>query len=175
MIVEIVRRYLGGALLHETDMDNVRSIQQHGILSRKAATEAGVTVVNPGGNALTMVLDDESGLGDAVFLRFIGGGVMPNHGRTRRRRRVTMRIDPEVLLMPGTRIALGFARRRNTRVLGADRALAEMDWQAIEWAVGMETYDRTDVLRSARVAKVYDYEVVVSGRVPPEAILGIEG
>lgn len=167
-LVDAVRNHLHGHLFHSTDAANLGSISEHGLLSARAAEELGIAPVYPGGNALTQTMDAGAGLDNVVFLSFFNLGVMPKHENDRHRRRVLLKIDARILYSAGTQVALGRASRRSTNVHRAAAAFYKMDWAAIAGQV-----DENDLRERWRLFQVYDYEILVPNRVPPEFILGI--
>lgn len=168
-LVEVVRGYMAGHLYHMTDEANLGSIDKHGLLSKDEAAARSVVPAFPGGSDLTRFLDDKHGLNDVVFLGFTRQGLMPAHKDERGRRPRLLQVNPEVLLMPGVRVALGAANHRNTDVYRVARAYYEMDWE-----VYFGEPDKADVGTPARIRSVLNYEVLIPKCVPPEFIIGAE-
>lgn len=167
MLVEVVQKRMFGHLLHMTDAAHLRTLESHGLVSARRAQELGIAPRYPGGNDLTRSLDASRGLDNAVFLSFFNLGLMPKHEDNRRRQPVLLKIDARILFQPGVHVALGRANSANTTIYKPARAFYNMDWEVIFGDV-----DSSNIFEKARVARVYDYEVLVPDQVPVEYILG---
>lgn len=172
-VVEVVRQYCDGGLIHETDVANLRSIEQHGLLSKDEAFKRGVMPVLPGGDDLTQSLDYKHGLGDYVFLSLLPNRLMPKHNERYSWRRRTLRIDPGILFLNGSRIALGCANHRDTEICKLGRAFHAMDGEAMCWVYDQTGYDENNMQHRMRLRQVWRYEALVLTCVPPEYILGV--
>jgi hypothetical protein len=167
-LVDFIVSHKGGALFHVTDERNLRSIGEHGLLSKKEAHNR-IDPAHPGGSDLTRALDSQYLLDDYVFLGFNKVGVMPKHDDERQRRPRILHVDPNILRCRGVKIALGRANHARTEVFGVWRAVQEMDWQ-----VFAGDYDPDDIWIRSRVHKVFNYEILVPTSVPPEYIIAFE-
>jgi ssDNA thymidine ADP-ribosyltransferase, DarT len=146
---------------------HLASIEEHGLLSARAASDLGIVPDFPGGSRLTQILDADRRLDDMVFLSFFNRGVMPKHDDARLRRPVLLKIDARVLFRRGVQVALGRANRRSTMIYRAAGAYYKMDWNVI-----FGEADETNISERWRISQVFDYEVLVPNRVPVEYILG---
>jgi hypothetical protein len=63
-----VKKYAILGLYHFTSAQNVAGIQAHGILSRRVQTERGIVCAEPGGDELSLQLDEEKGLDRYIHL-----------------------------------------------------------------------------------------------------------
>lgn len=156
-----------GALFHVTDERNIPLIAKYGLLSKEQAEIRGVVPVYPGGDGLTRALDHDYGLWNYVFLAFHKSMIMPKQPDERWRRPRVLCVDPQVLHLPGVKIALGRANHRGTKTYYASRAVELMDREAF---VGK--LDRNDVVMRGRMLRALDYEVLVPTVVPPKYIVG---
>jgi hypothetical protein len=168
LLVEVVKDQFHGHLFHTTDAAHLPSIEEHGLLSCRAARELGVVPAYPGGSELTRALDARRGVDDMVFLSFFNLGKMPDHDDARFRRPVTLKVAAEVLYMRGVKVALGPANSSRTMIAGPSRAYRQMDWEVI-----FEDHSRIPVTERWRIVNAMNYEVLVPSRVPMEYILGI--
>lgn len=169
LLVDHVVQQRGGSLVHVTDERNLRSIAEHGLLSKEQIEKRGVAAAYPGGNDLTWALDRQYGLWDDVFLSFHAGTVMPKHDDDRDRRPRTLRIDPRVLFRHGVRLALGCANHKGTKVYGVSRAVEAMDHAAF-----LGLLDPDDLSVRWRIALAHRYEILAPSGVPPEYILSVD-
>jgi hypothetical protein len=167
ILYDIVMNHFGGHLFHRTDHAHLSTIDELGLLSTKQASFRNIIPPFPGGNALTRSLDFSKGLDDMVFLSFFNKGLMPNHDDAKRRRPITLAIDPRVLYLQGVQVALGRASLRRTKIYRPGGALYKMDWDIIEGLV-----DENSIGYPARFNTVCDYEILIPAHVPREFILG---
>lgn len=168
--VEYIVAHRGGALYHVTDEQNLESISEHGLLSKKEAAHLGVAPAFPGGSELTRILDHEHGLSDYVFLGFSPNTVMPAHREERALRRpVVLTIQAAILYRPDVRIALGRANHAGTEHYPVLEAVINMDRETF---VG--NFDPSDIRSAAKRHRVSSYEVLVPSRVPPAFIMQYE-
>ena len=78
-----------------------------------------------------------------------------------------LRINPKVLEIEGTKIALGIANSADVKILPVRDAISELDVEVL--------YTRTDWSNSeiqARLQAAEKFEVLVPDRVPREMIVG---
>lgn len=166
LLVEAIDTVMHGCLFHRTDISNLKSIARHGLVSARKATELGIAPNYPGGSALTQTLDERMGLDNKVFLGFSPNRLMPKHDDADLRNTVILRVNPSILYRPEASVSLGPANRQSTRVHYPSKAFYEMDWDAIQGLV-----DDNDLTQRHRNFRVFEYEVLVEGTVPPELIL----
>lgn len=168
LLMRRVQQHMGGVLFHLGDEANAASIDEHGLLSRSEAAVRGIVPFCPGGNGLTRALDEQSGLGDYVFLSFQRSILMPKDDSTDwRRRPLRLHVDPEILLQNGVLVRLG--RRRSSDVFNSMRAYYEMDWEIF---FDDEMKEKAIGGGKARWNTFLDYEILIPKRVPREFLVG---
>ncbi|MFG1189307.1 DarT ssDNA thymidine ADP-ribosyltransferase family protein [Xanthobacter flavus] len=158
-------------LYHFTDSSNFESIAQHGLLSKAQMKEKGIwPPAHAGGNQLSWNLDEFRGIDDSVSLCMTRNHGMKflaqKDGRLPDARYLA--IDPDVLLIPGVRIALGVANSNDVEIFPVAEAIGKMDLEVI--------YSRTDWKDGAvysRLRAAEKYEVLVPKSVDPALILGV--
>ncbi len=157
-------------LYHFTDEANLPSIAQHGILSKHQLRERGLwPPAATGGNELSWQLDQHRGIDPCVSLcmtrnhgmKFLAhqAGRLPNPRY--------LAIQPEVLEIPGTRIALGVANANNVEILPVADAIDRLDVEVL--------YTRTDWKDPAinlRLRAAEKFEVLIPDAVPRGLITG---
>ena len=157
-------------LYHFTDTSNFSSINTHGLLSKNQMKTKDIIPDAPGGNEWSRRLDAAKGIDRYVSLcmtrnhpmKFLAeqDGRLPNA--------YYLGINPEVLEIEGTMIALGIANAINTELLLVRDAIPELDTEVI--------YSRTDWSDSkiqARLKAANKYEVLVPNMVPRKMIMGV--
>lgn len=130
--------HLYRSLYHFTDIANLPSIAEHGILSKQQAVEKGITIAAPGGNELSHDLDVYKGLEDFVNLCFTTSHPMCHiaHRDGRIPAPQYLPINPDVLKIAGVKITLGVANKFGTELLDVENGLEQLDKEVL--------YTRTD-------------------------------
>jgi hypothetical protein len=168
-LFEAIHRDMNGMLYHLTDRANLHSIKTHGLLSREEAKARGVCSVRPGGNGLTIALDNQRGLQDYVFLSFHENVTMPKDDRIDHLRQpIFVYVDPAVVLWEGAMVSLGRSTRSD--IFNTKRAYWEMDWEIFENPELRSNLSR-GVNGPARWNSFFSYEVLLPKSVPPEFIV----
>ena len=158
------------ALYHFTDETNFPSNSEHGLLAKEQLRARGIwPPPATGGNELSWQLDQLRGIDPYVSLcmtrnhgmKFLAhqDGRLPNPRY--------LAIKPEVLRIPGTRIALGVANANNVEILPVEDAVDRLDVKVI--------YSRTDWKDPAinvRLRAAEKFEVLIPNSVPREYIIG---
>ena len=158
------------SLYHFTDEMNFPLIAQHGLLSKEQLRTRGLwPPPATGGNDLSRQLDLQRGIDPYVSLcltrnhgmKFLAqqAGRLPNARY--------LSIKPEVLLIPGTRIALGVANANDVEILPVADAVDRLDREVL--------YTRTDWKDPAvnlRLRTAEKFEVLIPNAVPRDLIFG---
>lgn len=157
-------------LYHFTDENNFRSIWEHGLLSKEQLRAQGLWPPQAtGGNELSWQLDQDRGIDPYVSLcmtrnhgmKFLAhqDGRLPNPRY--------LAIKPEVLQIPGTKIALGVANANDVEILAVVDAVDRLDVEVL--------YSRTDWKDPAinlRLRAAEKFEVLIPNVVPRHLITG---
>ena len=158
------------AIYHFTDEANFSSIAEHGILSKEQLRTRGLwPPPATGGNELSWQLDQRRGIDSYVSLCLTRNHGMKyvahQDGRLPNPR--YMVIQPEVLQVPGAKIALGIANANDVEILTLAGAVDRLDVEVL--------YTRTDWKDPAinlRLRAAEKFEVLIPDSVPRELILG---
>jgi hypothetical protein len=167
MIDELIKHIssspLHKELYHFTDEKNFPTIKQHGLLSKAKMRQLGFWPVATGGNDLSHSLDDYRGISNFVSLCFTRSHPMKylaqQEGRLHSPR--YLGISPEVLRIPGVRVAFGIANANQTVIMDLPQAISEMDIEVM--------YSRTDWSDpsvNARLRKAEKMELLVPDVIP---------
>jgi hypothetical protein len=157
-------------LYHFTDEANFPSINQHGLLSKEQLRARGLwPPPKTGGNDLSRSLDLHRGIDPYVSLCMTQNHGMKHlaqqDGRLPNPR--YLGIKPEVLQIPGTRIAFGVANANDVEILSIQDAVDRLDTQVL--------YTRTDWNDPAinlRLRAAEKFEVLIPNAVPRDLIIG---
>lgn len=157
-------------LYHFTDEANFPSIAQHGILSKAQLRAKGLwPPLAAGGNELSWQLDQFRGIDPYVSLCLTRNHGMKylaqQDGRLPNPRYLA--IQPEVLAIPGVKIAFGVANANDVEILPVAEAVDRLDVQVL--------YTRTDWRDPAindRLRAAEKFEVLVPDVVPRALIIG---
>jgi len=153
---------------HFTDIANLPTIREFGLLSKTQLSERGVICPQPGGNAESNEKDAEQGISDYVSLCFTREHPMAYHCRNDRRHtdQHYLFIDPKVILIDGVKVSLSVANSHDAKLLHPDEAIEEMDLEVL--------YERTnwkDIGVQERLKKARKYELLVPSNVPRDLIV----
>jgi len=158
------------SLYHFTDEANLPSINEHGLLSKEQLRVRGLwPPARMGGNDLSRSLDLHRGIDPYVSLC-----MTRNHGMMHLAQQdgrlpnpVYLGIKPEVLQIPGTRIAFGVANANNVEIVPVQDAVDRLDTQILYTRM-----DWTDPAINARLRAAEKFEVLVPKAVPRDMIIG---
>jgi hypothetical protein len=150
-------------LYHFTDEANFPTIKQYGLLSKAKMRQHGFWPAATGGNNLSHSLDDQRGISNFVSLCFTKSHPMKycaiQEGRLPSPRHLG--ISPEVLRIPGVRVAFGVANANETVIKDLPQAIELMDIEVM--------YSRTDWSDpsvNARLRKAEKMELLVPDGIP---------
>lgn len=157
-------------LYHFTDESNFPSIDARGLLSKETMRQEGWWPHATGGNELSRQLDTKCGIDPYVSLcmtinhrmKYLAqrDGRLPNPRY--------LKISPNVLTIPGTRIAFGIANSNGVDILPVAEAIDRLDIEVL--------YTRTDWSDpevQSRLQEAEKFEVLVPNAVPRKMIVGI--
>jgi hypothetical protein len=157
-------------LYHFTDEANFQSIRQQGLLSKERLRARNLwPPPATGGNELSRELDQQRGIDPYVSLCMTRNHPMEfsarQDGRLPNPRYLA--IKPEVLQIPGTRIALGIANANDVEILPVADAVDRLDVEVL--------YTRTnwsDPAMNLRLRVAEKFEALVPNEVARELIIG---
>ena len=157
-------------LYHFTDESNFPSIAARGLLSKETMRQEGWWPHATGGNELSRRLDSERGIDPFVSLCMTRNHRMKylaqRDGRLPNPR--YLKISPNVLAIPGTKIAFGIANSTGVDILPVPEAIYRLDIEVL--------YTRTDWSDpeiQSRLQQAEKFEVLVPDAVPRKMIVGI--
>lgn len=156
-------------LYHFTDESNFPSIANLGLLSKEQLRARGLWPLKAaGGNELSWHLDVQRGIDPYVSLcmtqnhgmKFVAhqAGRLPNPRY--------LLIKPDVLRIPGVRVAFGIANANDVQILPLDEAVDRLDLEVL--------YSRTnwgDPEVNARLRAAEKFEVLIPSAVPRDLIV----
>lgn len=156
-------------LYHFTDESNLSSIDRLGLASKSIMRAEGWWPQTTGGNQLSHDLDDHYGISPYVSLCCTRNHPMKylanQDGRLPNPRYLA--IKPDILRLPGVRVAFGVANASDTQILDLNAAIAQIDIEVL--------YSRTDWSDGAvqtRLKAAEKMEVLIPDRVPRDMIAG---
>ncbi|WP_164750400.1 MULTISPECIES: DarT ssDNA thymidine ADP-ribosyltransferase family protein [unclassified Mesorhizobium] len=158
-------------LYHFTDEANFPTIKKHGILSKERLRALKLwPPAATGGNELSQHLDLQRGIDPYVSLCLTRNHGMKflAHKEGRLPNPRYLAIKPEVLRIPGTRVALGVANANDVEILPVDEAVNRLDYEVL--------YTRTDWRDpgiNQRLRAAERFEVLIPTSVAPEMIIGV--
>lgn len=154
---------------HFTDIRNLQSIGEHGILAASQIRNKGIPVIT-GGNEWSLDADKMKGMDDYVHLCFFNQHPMEHIAKSEGRIDVSkfLKIDPNIILAPGSLISKGVSNKSNAEYGDASKYIEQIDLRII--------YTRTDwndraIQERLRAAK--KYEILIPRHVPIEFIRNI--
>lgn len=154
---------------HFTDEENFPSIAEKGLVSKETMRAENWWPQHTGGNQLSHQLDTRRGIDPFVSLCFTRKHGMKflaqSDGRLPNPR--YLKISPEVLLLPNTRVAFGIANANETEILPIEQAIPNIDLEVI--------YTKTnwsDPAINSRLRKAEKMEILIQDRVGVELIKG---
>lgn len=157
-------------LFHFTDVRNIPSIKEHGLLSFAELNRRGISIPATGGNDMSHYLDNIIGLHEYVHLCFFNQHPMEYIARKENRvqNTVFLEINPSVLYFEGVRLTLEIATTKGVKFLTLAQALEEMDAEVI-----CERTNWSDSTVQKRLQIARKYEVIIPSIIPIELIRGI--
>ena len=160
-------------LFHFSDRSNWDTINQYGILSKKGLEDLGIVPSHPGGDQNSRESDRKNGIYDFVSLSFTPQHPMAHCCREdgRHPNQIWISIDPDVLLTPETRIAMGLANAHETRILDLPDGVNELDteiWRKNHGLPFLEIKHRVDAMKKVEILipktvtrkSIVDYRIV---------------
>jgi hypothetical protein len=154
---------------HFTDERNLCSIREHGLLSMRELRQRGISPV-AGGNQWSLDADLRAGMDAYVHLCFLRQHPMEwsarQDGRIERSR--FLRVEPEVLTLPGVMITDQVSNKSGVLPKPADDMIPGLDFKVM--------YTRTDwkdPAIQARRQRAKLYEILVPTTVPPDFIANL--
>jgi len=167
---EFITRFSVKCLYHFTDLRNLPSIRQHGLLCLAESRQRAVSVAAPGGNQWSHDADARLGLDKYVHLCLFDQH--PMEWTARRDGHVLqtafLQIEPTVLGVDGVKFAPGVANKAGTGLLTLDEAIEQMDFEVVY--TRLDWKDRAVQERRQAARK---YEVLVPTHVPVAMIRGL--
>lgn len=152
---------------HFTDVRNLPSIREHGLLSMLELKERGLHATVPGGNQWSLDRDAVCGMDQYVHLCFFASHPMEFKAREEKRLEQTrfLRVRPAVLHLPGVMVTSDVSNQAGVEPQPVGQLLDQLDLQVI--------YTRTDwkeasIKERLRIAK--RYEILIPRQVPLEFI-----
>jgi hypothetical protein len=167
---EFIKQFGVKCLFHFTDLRNLPSIAEHGLLRLAELRSRAVSVAAPGGNRWSHDADTRLGLDKYVHLCLFNQHPMEWTARKEGHVQETafLQIDPAVLNADGVRFAPGVANKTGVPLLTLDEAIEQMDFAVV--------YTRTDWKDPAvqkRLLAARKYEVLVPADIPVNMIRGL--
>jgi len=164
----LAKGHLYRSLYHFTAKANLPSIAKHGIVSKRYATEKGITIAVRGGNEWSQDADALKGLNDYVNLCFTQSHPMCYLAGVEGRipDPIYLAISPAVLRIDGVKITLGVANKSGVELLQVADGLDQLDRDVL--------YARTDwhdPQIQARLRGAEKCEILVPRMVPRELIV----
>jgi hypothetical protein len=154
-------------LYHFTDGTNLELIKKNGLLSKAAQEAKAIKCPMPGGDTQSWFSDRVKGVFDDVSLGMTNNHPMAYVARhqLRQTNQHYLWVSPEVLRLPGVRVANGMANAKNTLIRPISTCLADLDLEVIyrklEWSE--EVRQRLNTARK--------YEILIPKLIPPMFIL----
>lgn len=175
MKIEEFRKILYGShrhhhFYHFTDLSNISSIQNFGILSKCEIARRKIEVNEPGGNEWSREADELKGLNNYVNLCFTTSHPMLHTAKSEGRipNPKHLFIDPDIMSVDGAKITLGVANKSGTELLDIEDGLGQLDMEVL--------YTRTDwgdPEIQSRLQQAEKYEILIPNSVSVEFIRGI--
>jgi hypothetical protein len=157
-------------LYHFTDIRNIPSIKEHGLLSLAELKRRSIEIPAAGGNQWSHDADCRMGLAEYVHLCFFNQHPMEFIAKRdgRINESAFLKINPIVLQWEGVRVTLEVANKSGTKLLTLAQAMEEIDSEIMcKWT----DWSNPDVQERRQMAK--KYEVLVPNIIPIEFIMGI--
>jgi hypothetical protein len=170
-LIESIRgSTLHNVLYHFTDESNFPEIDKKGLLSKNLMRAQGWWPKATGGNALSHKLDDQMGISNSVSLCFTRNHPMKYIAQTDSRLPAPryLGINPEVLKIPGTKVAFGIANASGTKIVDLGNAIGEMDIEVL-----YSKTDWSDLAVNARLRAAEKMELLVPNEVPRSLIVSV--
>lgn len=160
-------------LYHFTDIDNVSSIREHGLLSLKELRNRKITPPMPGGNKISRNLDQLRGLDAYVHLCFKNKHQMEYEAKQdgRIQKSIFLRISIEVLRIPGVMGCPIVANRNDAigQVTPLEDALDHIDLDVL-YGPPFDFRDPSNLERRNRFNAAKLSEVLIPSAIPTNLI-----
>ena len=170
LVARIKRSTQHRTLYHFTDESNFPSIAAKGLVSKETMRQERWWPDATGGNELSRILDTKRGIDPYVSLCMTRNHSMKylaqREGRLPNPR--YLKISPNVLKIPGTKIAFGIANSAGVEILPVAEAIDRLDIEVL--------YTETDWTNSeiqSRLQQAEKFEVLVPDTVPKKLIVGV--
>lgn len=162
-------RYRPSFFYHFTDLRNLPTIRQHGLLSLHEIRRRGIQIPAFGGNALSHELDKRRGLDRFVHLCFLNEHPMEYVAKVKEHRigeTKFIRVSCDVFQRDDILFTDGVANSMGRSLLNLEEAVATMDFEVI--------YDQTDwkdpeIQKRRNIAK--KYELLIPRSIPTKYLL----
>jgi hypothetical protein len=165
-------------LYHFTDIRNLPSIKERGGVYSTAMLRAkGINTFYPGGNELSLVLDQQIGMDQYVHLCF-----RPNHpmahiakNEGRIQRPIYLPVDPSIIQLPGVRYSAGVAIKTGVHICDIAEAAdiidyqvlyTRMDWNVAEIQERLQAAEKCEILVPDYVPMKYLEKYFPNGLLP---------
>lgn len=160
---QLIREFGIRNLFHFTDLRNLDSIRQHGLLSWRELRARGISPAAPGGNDWSHDADERRSLDRYVHLCLFSEHPMEYVARQdgRIQQSTFLKISPDVLSIPGVLFTDGVANRSGVEPMDLAAAAAILDFEAI-----YRRLDWRDPAVQERRQTAKKYEVLVPNLVP---------
>lgn len=160
-------------LYHFSDRSNWDTINQFGLLSKKELDDLGIVPPQPGGDFNSRESDKSNGIYDYVSLSFTPQHPMAYCCREdgRHPNQIWVTVDPDALLTPGIKIAMGLANAHDTSILDLCDGVNELDteiWREDHGLPFDQIKHRVDAMKRVEIlvpktvvrASILDYWIV---------------
>lgn len=150
-------------LYHFTDLRNLPSIRQHGLVSQVRARQNAIKIEHPGSDEIGHLADWTKGLDDYVPLCFSPENPLEYAARMAGRieKSTFLQIRPVILREEGVRMTLDTANKPDVPLLEAGEALAQVDFDVL-----YAKRDRRDPAIQQRLAAARKCTILVPSCVP---------
>jgi len=147
-----------GWLFHFTDIGNLPSIKAtDGLYSTAMLRAKGIKGFRPGGNELSLELDQRTGMDKYVHLCFRLNHPMAHvaQNESRIQRAVYLPVDPSVIRLPGVRYSAGVSVKTGVHICNIEEAAnlidyevlyTRMDWKMAEIQERLQAAEKCEIL-----------------------------
>ncbi len=159
---------------HFTDEANLPSIWDHGLLSKEQMIKKGLHPQKTGGNEWSFELDKRKVVNGhdmrhyaSLCMRYDHPMAWIAHKEGRLPNPLFLCINPDILKIEGTRIALGVANSLEAEILTVNEAIPRMDLEILYKWTDWSNHDNRE-----RLQNVKKYEILIPNSVPRCFIVG---
>ncbi|MEL7152159.1 MAG: DarT ssDNA thymidine ADP-ribosyltransferase family protein [Pseudomonadota bacterium] len=169
LIAAIKNGYRTRSLFHFTDEANLKSIRQHGLLSKAELDARGIVPVNPGGDDASRQSDTKEGIYDDVRLSLVRKHSMAYICKRDERQtdQIVFSVDPVVMSLPNVRMSLGMANSSANPKIPLQDAVGFVDVDVMYTNHGRDWSEIRDTVKRNQ-----KYEVLIPKVVEPRFLLG---